>query len=292
MGLLDFVLDIIIDILVKNIFDAEYSGKYGEKLTEKELMKANKHGFKGLVLRNLYVPKDDGTTSEIDVVFICSKGIIVIESKNYSGWIFGNEYDAKWTASLPNGTKNRFYNPIRQNYNHIKWLKSFIAPDFGDVNMVSLIAFSERCTLKKVTVNTPDVYVVNRDMVRTVLKDVWKNKEDCLTSDQIDALYEKLKPLTEVDEATKQAHINNIKVTNAISGELFGNTKMPSMEELVAKELGLNLNMGVNPQNDSRRICPRCGSPLVLRTAKRGVNVGNQFYGCSAFPRCRYIENL
>ena len=113
-----------------------------------------------------------------------------------------------------------------------------------------------------------------------------------MTSEQIDALYEKLKPLTEVDEATKQAHINNIKVTNAIGGELFENTKIPSMDELVAKELGLNLNIGLNTQRDSGKICPRCGSPLVLRTAKKGANAGNQFYGCSAFQRCRYIENL
>jgi ssDNA-binding Zn-finger/Zn-ribbon topoisomerase 1 len=40
------------------------------------------------------------------------------------------------------------------------------------------------------------------------------------------------------------------------------------------------------------KICPRCGNKLVLRTAKKGENVGNQFYGCSNFPTCRYIENL
>jgi hypothetical protein len=40
------------------------------------------------------------------------------------------------------------------------------------------------------------------------------------------------------------------------------------------------------------KICPRCGNKLVLRTAKRGENVGNQFYGCSNYPKCRYIENL
>lgn len=38
--------------------------------------------------------------------------------------------------------------------------------------------------------------------------------------------------------------------------------------------------------------CPRCGAPMVLRTAKRGARVGKQFYGCSAYPRCRGIINL
>lgn len=36
--------------------------------------------------------------------------------------------------------------------------------------------------------------------------------------------------------------------------------------------------------------CPRCGGKLVLRMAKKGSNTGNQFYGCSSFPKCRYTE--
>src|SRR5690606_1444613 len=38
--------------------------------------------------------------------------------------------------------------------------------------------------------------------------------------------------------------------------------------------------------NDSRR-CPKCGSEMVLRTAKSGANAGNQFWGCSKYPGCR-----
>lgn len=36
-----------------------------------------------------------------------------------------------------------------------------------------------------------------------------------------------------------------------------------------------------NPQ------CPRCGSPMVLRTARRGANAGEQFWGCSTYPKCQ-----
>lgn len=39
-----------------------------------------------------------------------------------------------------------------------------------------------------------------------------------------------------------------------------------------------------------QRTCNRCGSQLVVRTAKRGINAGNDFYGCSNFPKCRYTE--
>ena len=36
--------------------------------------------------------------------------------------------------------------------------------------------------------------------------------------------------------------------------------------------------------------CPRCGSELVLRTARRGQNRGSQFYGCASYPRCRFTQ--
>ena len=36
--------------------------------------------------------------------------------------------------------------------------------------------------------------------------------------------------------------------------------------------------------------CPRCGSPLVLRKARRGRHAGSEFYGCSSYPKCGYIS--
>ena len=39
-------------------------------------------------------------------------------------------------------------------------------------------------------------------------------------------------------------------------------------------------------------VCPKCGSAMVLRTARRGPNAGGQFYGCSRYPRCRGIVSL
>lgn len=38
--------------------------------------------------------------------------------------------------------------------------------------------------------------------------------------------------------------------------------------------------------------CPHCNSKLVLRTTKKGTNIGKQFYGCASFPKCRYIRQL
>lgn len=35
--------------------------------------------------------------------------------------------------------------------------------------------------------------------------------------------------------------------------------------------------------------CPRCGSSMKLRTARRGSNVGGSFWGCATYPSCRGI---
>ncbi len=46
-----------------------------------------------------------GGTTEIDLLLIHPKGLFVFESKNYSGWIFGNEVYQNWTQTLPKGRR-------------------------------------------------------------------------------------------------------------------------------------------------------------------------------------------
>jgi restriction system protein len=41
--------------------------------------------------------------------------------------------------------------------------------------------------------------------------------------------------------------------------------------------------------HEPRKYCPKCERELVLRTAAKGQNLGGQFWGCSAYPRCSYI---
>ncbi|ELE2043544.1 restriction endonuclease [Vibrio vulnificus] len=48
----------------------------------------------------------------------------------------------------------------------------------------------------------------------------------------------------------------------------------------------------VIPPKSATPLCPSCHAPLVMRTAKRGQNKGNQFYGCSSYPRCRYTKDI
>jgi hypothetical protein len=38
--------------------------------------------------------------------------------------------------------------------------------------------------------------------------------------------------------------------------------------------------------SDARKFCPRCENEMVLRTARKGVGAGKQFWGCSEYPKC------
>lgn len=36
--------------------------------------------------------------------------------------------------------------------------------------------------------------------------------------------------------------------------------------------------------------CPKCSSSLIVRVSKKGEHADKPFYGCSSYPKCRYIE--
>ena len=42
----------------------------------------------------------------------------------------------------------------------------------------------------------------------------------------------------------------------------------------------------------STTVCPRCGSQLVERTAKKGPSAGATFLGCENFPKCRFTRDV
>jgi hypothetical protein len=43
---------------------------------------------------------------------------------------------------------------------------------------------------------------------------------------------------------------------------------------------------------NAQRRCPKCGNLLVLRTAKSGPRAGEQFWGCSAYPKCKTMQSV
>jgi len=45
-------------------------------------------------------------------------------------------------------------------------------------------------------------------------------------------------------------------------------------------------------QSDHIPACPQCGKAMVLRTARKGANAGNQFWGCAAYPDCKGVVRM
>jgi len=43
-------------------------------------------------------------------------------------------------------------------------------------------------------------------------------------------------------------------------------------------------------RHSSTTVCPKCGSKLIERTAKKGPNAGSRFLGCENYPRCRFTK--
>ena len=217
-------------------------------------------GYKRFLV-NCYVPKENGEKTEIDVILLHESGIYVLESKNFSGWIFGAENQTYWTQTLPDrrgGSKKiRFLNPMIQNAVHMKWLKVFLQEE--SLPFYSYIVFGNHCTLKQIHVTSERHHVLNQS---SLLEDIAHRAEmdgQKLSPDQIDCIYDKLLPLTEVDAAEKDLHI----------------------QQLREKYHPL-------PEDAAKGVCHWCGHELVLRTAKKGSNAGKKFWGCSNFPRCHY----
>lgn len=46
------------------------------------------------------------------------------------------------------------------------------------------------------------------------------------------------------------------------------------------------------PTEQAKQFCPRCGGDLVVRTARQGPNAGGKFWGCSSYPKCRFVKTL
>lgn len=112
------------------------SGRFGESKVNaaiKIALDCNEYHL----LKDVMLPTQRGTT-QIDHIIISKFGIFVVETKNYSGWIFGGEYQKVWNQTLFN-KKTSFQNPLRQNYKHVATIIELLGIDAQHV--FSVIVF-------------------------------------------------------------------------------------------------------------------------------------------------------
>lgn len=251
-------------------------------------------------LNNITLPLANGGSTQIDHVIVSMYGIFVIETKNYKGWIFGNEKQRQWTQVIM-GRKYKFQNPLRQNYLHIKTLADLLELDLNYFH--SMIAFIGECELK--TRDELSEHVLTSGMASYVKK----KQHELLSEDEVKAIVEQIesnrfskswKTNRQHKAYLKDKHSPSNKQPNneQLSNKPLNNDKVfITPFEVVESELKLNEAPTIKPINQPTILaqapnCPKCNSEMVKRVAKKGARQGQTFFGCSRFPKCRGVVNI
>ncbi|WP_341282216.1 NERD domain-containing protein [Paenibacillus sp. FSL H8-0537] len=215
-----------------------FKGFIGEVSVRSKLKKLNSKEY--MILNDIMLKKADGRTSQVDHIVISKYGVFVIETKNYTGWIVGNEKAEYWTQVIYK-RKEKLYNPIRQNYGHIKAIEA--ALDDTTIPIISIIAFSTRADLKLEPMSVEVIYTTK--LVSTITK----YNVPVLTGSQVKHIHDILSTSTVNDRQERKQHVKVIKE-----------------------------NLNVNRAKITSGICPRCGNQLMKRNGKNGAFVGCNSY--------------
>lgn len=180
-------------------------GSSGERIIYRTLVDQI-HVPEDQILRNVYVPTEDGKTSEIDLLVVSKKGLLVFECKNYAGNIYGDAKRNKWIQYLGK-KKSFFYNPFMQNRSHVKHLKKYLE-QYGDLPAIPMVTTITRGKWK-VKNYGPEDYLLGYNCH---LKDILSKTPDSeLMAQHFKAIIAKLQPLSRPGESIKEEHIEQIQ---------------------------------------------------------------------------------
>ncbi|MBR1594156.1 MAG: NERD domain-containing protein [Alloprevotella sp.] len=228
-------ISLFILFLLLHFNSASIKGRIGEYRIARILNKLPDNYY---LINDLYI-QQNGYSTQIDHVVISEYGVFVIETKNYSGWIYGSDNAEYWTKNQY-GHKYRFYNPIRQNEAHIRTLQN-IFPLYYD-KFVPIVVFLQKATLKFTTSSI----VIYSSQLRCVIKSF---KSQILQPSEAEDIFDKLLSANITDPELRKQHKWN--VSN-------------------------NINKKRTLVNNG--ICPRCGGRLVVRRGRYGNFIGCSNY--------------
>jgi len=141
------------------------------------------------------VPANDLAT-QVDMLVISVYGIFVVEIKNYSGWIFGDEKSKNWTQVVYS-KKNQFQNPLRQNYKHVKAFAEYL--DIETDKIFSAVYFVGDAELKT---DMPPPNVLCRGLSNYIIS----KKLIKLKASELNYIYNKLIDLEKAKSVNKEKH--------------------------------------------------------------------------------------
>ena len=233
---------IITFIIIIKILQFRSPGEIGSAGEHKVNHCLRSLGPEYLLLNDILIQNSDGSTSQIDHLVISEYGLFVIETKNYTGWIFGNEKAEKWKQVIYNDTYY-FRNPIKQNWSHIYALKA-ILKDYHKIHYYPIVVFSGDAELMNINSSVPVIY-------KNSLKDLieYYSTEKCLSTSEVQQIKNNLKSFGQVKKELKERHVQTIK------------------KKIQEKEL-----------KKANLICPKCNGQLILREGKYGQFYGCSNY--------------
>ena len=117
--------------------------------------------------------------------------------------------DIKWTQWLNPKTKTHFYNPIRQNKSHIKFLKTIIEES---IPIFSLIVFSNTCNISKCPHESENLWILNRRFASQKVDEIMDSVTyEAISQNKVEKIHDILMNYTQVSEEVKKKHIADIK---------------------------------------------------------------------------------
>jgi hypothetical protein len=202
------ILDILKTLISKKKLP-KWRGRVGEHFVTRKLRVFDEPDYKldlihYKILTDLLLPSRGNTSeTQIDQVVVSNYGIFCIETKAYQGWIFGNANQEYWTQVIFR-YKKRFYNPLRQNFAHVKAIEDLLGPQRLKAPIVSLVAFPYADKLK---ISGTDSVGYTRDIVRKI--ETYTNI--VYVDAERDKIFELLKNANIVDKEVRNLHNKKVR---------------------------------------------------------------------------------
>ena len=143
--LLYFIFFIIILAILAYLNSPYFKGRIGELMVSAHVKKGL--GEEYMLLNNVTIPDGEQGTTQIDHILISPYGVFIIETKNYTGWIFGGVRQKQWTQKIYKKSY-KFQNPLHQNYKHSKVLEMVLNDVLDPQYLHSVIVFTPRSEFK------------------------------------------------------------------------------------------------------------------------------------------------
>jgi len=179
-------------------------GKVGEELVSSILRKCAKSDDR-IINDILLFNETNGKSSQIDHIFICNNGVYVIETKNLSGTIYGEENWQEWKQVFANGEQKNFYSPVKQNKSHAYLINHILNGEFP-VRGITVFVQGNIEKIKSNSVYTPNTLSIAFQ---------YPTPEKILSAKEKDQIYQKLCNYCKCHPVTKKDHLANIEKTQA-----------------------------------------------------------------------------